>query len=1093
MPRPKGGSTPPSKHLLRPLFRDKKIETLFVTTAGVGTKPTSDWTDEAGNLWLTGIQTPGIGLFSYEHGIGSSDTGFWHSLLDHGQHLLMSIIVLVESQHLQHCPIILIGHSLGGFIVKETLRLAYERTEQQYNSFKKSLAGVILMGTPHSISEEEEKWQKIALLPQVASLGFKAQSLDKDTIRNLAQSSLAFDQGGVVCPILTVCEKRETKLKQFFGSKKIKLVERDFARTGSRDEEIIEVDSNHRNLCKVSHDTRVQTFIATALEDARLRIANNSPLSGVEIDELDEHGYDLMDVSSNPTTSHPPLTSSATAGSSGLGFELIPMMSNVKLESTRLPCYSIPVAQNKDFYGRQDIIDKMDAFFLAPGIPHRKDGDASRSFALCGPGGMGKTQIVTEYVHRCKKAKIFDAIFWIYADKPSKVSDGIAQIAISLDLVAAESNEALDPVITTNLTKEWLSNPARFIDATDEQHQIQPTWLLVLDNVDDVQVVEGFWPIEGPGCILITSRDPLAKESSVLADTGYDVESFSSEESSLMLEMLTKREGNGRAVGDRLGGLPLAIAQMASVIIRNHMSFEEFVDAWDENKEHPEYLGYDKKPGHLDGYGKNLSTAWAIESLRHGKPLLEIIAFFDPDGIQEVILKQYSAITLDEYPTAHSAYLKARKELIQTSLVAKDRTEKSLCVHRMVQDVTRSKMSKENYHKVFTAAVRLLVQAWPFEEFGWRHGVARWRKCEEMFPHVLSLKGYGSRVIEAVDNTDTKIEYCRLMNDAGWYYHETGHFVESQALIGHSQSVAEATKLTLSKVTTHNVQTKNVEKQLATLLAETHHNLGCIGTESNQPEFTLSHFSAFNEMMVAEIDDHMKKTDNRLAISWNELGNAFMMNKMWVEGERCFKECLEVAQQMTSFAPAEFSFPYVNLGLAYWLTERFVAANDILEEGLRYRVAAFGHDDRQSFITGRFLYALGNVAASQGGWNESLAYHERALRQFLSTIGKNHHRTGDIRVKLTEHYIRLGSLKEACVHIDEALRIFSERVIFRPEFARAMFWKSKLLEASGDSDEARKLWGKSVQMYLEITHRVVQGNIEPSAADFDGVIAFWSR
>ena len=79
------------------------------------------------------------------------------------------------------------------------------------------------MGTPHSISEEEEKWQKIALLPHVASLNFKAQSLDRNSIKKLAESSLAFDQSGVICPILTVYEKRETKLKQIFSSKRIKV------------------------------------------------------------------------------------------------------------------------------------------------------------------------------------------------------------------------------------------------------------------------------------------------------------------------------------------------------------------------------------------------------------------------------------------------------------------------------------------------------------------------------------------------------------------------------------------------------------------------------------------------------------------------------------------------------------------------------------------------------------------------------------------------------------------------------------------------------------------------------------------------------
>lgn len=77
------------------------------------------------------------------------------------------------------------------------------------------------MGTPHSISDDKEKWQKVAILPHVAGSAYKTYSMEPNNIKKLTQSSLAFDQGGVMCPILTVCEQRETKLKQLFNSKRV--------------------------------------------------------------------------------------------------------------------------------------------------------------------------------------------------------------------------------------------------------------------------------------------------------------------------------------------------------------------------------------------------------------------------------------------------------------------------------------------------------------------------------------------------------------------------------------------------------------------------------------------------------------------------------------------------------------------------------------------------------------------------------------------------------------------------------------------------------------------------------------------------------
>jgi hypothetical protein len=79
------------------------------------------------------------------------------------------------------------------------------------------------MGTPHSISEEEVKWQNVAFLPHLTGYTFKIQPLNRDSIQKLTRSSLQFDQSGVICPILTVCEKRLTKVKLRFGSQRIQV------------------------------------------------------------------------------------------------------------------------------------------------------------------------------------------------------------------------------------------------------------------------------------------------------------------------------------------------------------------------------------------------------------------------------------------------------------------------------------------------------------------------------------------------------------------------------------------------------------------------------------------------------------------------------------------------------------------------------------------------------------------------------------------------------------------------------------------------------------------------------------------------------
>ncbi|KAF2205660.1 hypothetical protein GQ43DRAFT_269423 [Delitschia confertaspora ATCC 74209] len=1024
----------------------------------------------------------------------------FQDLIDHGEYLLMSLVDLLESKRLHHCPILIVAHSLGGFIVKEAIRRAYRQTERAFRSFLKTLAGTILMGTPHSISLKHPKWENAALLPNIDAMGFRSVSMQQDDIQRLTRCSMDFDQATGL-RILTLCEKKETKVRHRLASKKIMLVDKEFARTGSIDEEIIEIDSNHKNLCLVSENKDVLNFIDTVLGDARLRILKGSPVSDSEAEEWSDigRGYCLFDDGesiSNPTSGPERNTASATAGTSDLGYEIVPMPSpgyNPR-EVPNLPCHMIPITRNKDFYGRESILDEVDKHFFPSGISGHENSNNAKSFALCGPGGMGKTQIAAEYAHRCRESHKFDAIFWVYADEQSKISDGIGQIAINLKLIAEDSLDAMDPVITANQTKGWLANPVKNEDTNDEEADSQASWLIIFDNVDDLSVFDGFWPFDGPGCILITSRDTLAKDPAVLAKGGIDLGPFSAEEASTMIEKLTNRKDeDSRGVVERLGGLPLAISQMASVIIRNHLTFKEFNQVWDEKETHEDLLNADGSKVNANTYEKNLSTVWAIENLRHGKALLDVMAFLDPDIMQEYVLKAQSSSTLKHYPITASEFIRARTELLQTSLVSKDNTAQKLIVHRLVQDAARSKMEPAYYLSAFSAALELVCVSWPFEAFGWRHGVARWRRCEELFPHVLRLKSFGASLSVSTDTIDMNIKLCKLMNDAGWYYHETGHSLDAQPLIETAQMKAVSVMNSLPNLNLSLANADDICKQLNAIIAETHHNLGCIGTETNQPGLTLIHFKKFNEMMAQEVNETLQKTDNRLAISWNELGNAYMLNKMYLDGERCFKECLSVARQMSQFDPSEFSFPYVNLGLAFWLTGRLEQATETLLEGLQYRETRYGRDDQQSFITGRFLYALGNVTTSQGRLDVSFSYHQRALRQFHSTIGKTHHRTGDVHVRIARHYLRLEMLNEAKTHIDDALRIFGDRAAFRPEKARATFTKSEISLAEKDIERAERLRKESIQAYFELTGQAAVSGSDPVSTDFDELVAFWSR
>ncbi|KAI4678076.1 uncharacterized protein J4E88_006594 [Alternaria novae-zelandiae] len=501
------------------------------------------------------------------------------------------------------------------------------------------------------------------------------------------------------------------------------------------------------------------------------------------------------------------------------------------------------------------------------------------------------------------------------------------------------------------------------------------------------------WPLDGPGCLLVTSQDPsFARKSGFSTQNSMLIEGFNNEESGRMLERLTRRSNGGRVVAERIGGLPLAIAQIAALIHQNNWTFEEFVQALDT-------------PRNKDPEDETASLSYVFDlvlsRLQYAKSLLDVLSLLDPDGIPEAMLKQYSIVAIEGYPTSDTAYAKARRELIRSSLIQRDNSLRNVMIHRLVTAYTQSKMSDARYREVFSAATRLLAQIWPFETLGWRGDILRWRKCEQLLPHILNLKRNEPRVI---DSAKDDLSYCMLINNAGLYYCEIGQFAESQIFTKHAQSIAEAIRTNLKE---SSVGTEISVSLCDAVLAETFHNLGRISAETNQPDATLANFSRYNAMLLDQPNGGMQMNANRLAVSWFELGNAFMINQLWAEGERCFDRGMSIARRIENFAPWHFSQYYIVLGLVYCLTDRIDQATKVLEEGLQHRESVRRQDTDRSFVSGLFWYALGNVTASQGTFGQSLDYHEKALRQFSRTIGADHHHTGDVHVRIAEHYFRL--------------------------------------------------------------------------------------
>lgn len=480
---------------------------------------------------------------------------------------------------------------------------------------------------------------------------------------------------------------------------------------------------------------------------------------------------DLDTRSTSLTTANPILDS--MSGTSG-NFSIMPHATDFtsSAKEARLPCYLISRTRNESFFGRSGVLEVLEEALL-PSLPGSSMVDQKnrslRTFALCGPGGMGKSQTATEFA--LKHLQRYDAVFWVTADETSKLLEEFSQIAVKIGLVDTGSKDAEDQIVSRDLVKGWLANPIKHLEARESE----ATWLIIFDNVNDPDILNDFWPVDGTGSILVTSRNPLAKTNVYYAGaSGVDLEPFSDDEAAQLLVQLTQKFDDPRevacasAVASRLGGYPLAMAQMAGYISRRHLSFEEFLQRYERDPNLNE-IYKNKNSKYRNTYSHNLSTVWALDRLEVGAALLDVLSLLDPDRIDENLLTEgASRCDLEGFPKDEIAYQDARAELLQSSLVSRNLGERRLLIHRIIQDSARARMSPRRLANVFRACIVLVKAVWPFVPLSSIYKVARWTKCEPLFANLVRMKAHFEWIDLKYLDFESKFSFARLMNGAGW-------------------------------------------------------------------------------------------------------------------------------------------------------------------------------------------------------------------------------------------------------------------------------------------------------------------------------------
>ena len=193
-----------------------------------------------------------------------------------------------------------------------------------------------------------------------------------------------------------------------------------------------------------------------------------------------------------------------------------------------------------------------------PDLLAELDRPDARVLVLHSVTGAGTTQLAAAYA-RARLAEGWRLVAWVSAWDTGTLLGGLAAIADALGL--SEPATAQDRADPGQMLRRWLET------AGDR-------CLLVLDGVTDPEAVRPFIPAEGAARVVITSRQE--------SDLGppVPVGAFSPDEA---LAFLAKRTGLGDdvaagAVADELGHLPQALALAASLIARDGLGYDGYLD-----------------------------------------------------------------------------------------------------------------------------------------------------------------------------------------------------------------------------------------------------------------------------------------------------------------------------------------------------------------------------------------------------------------------------------------------------------------------------------------------------------------------------------
>ena len=327
-----------------------------------------------------------------------------------------------------------------------------------------------------------------------------------------------------------------------------------------------------------------------------------------------------------------------------------------------------------------------------------------RRTVLMSMRGCGKTQLAASLAEQCEEAN-WNLVAWINAVSPDTIQSDLVELAKRLKIDTSDQ-PAQDVIVRRCLDHLKSAAP------TDR--------LIVFDNVEDINHLTGLIPSGDGVRVVATTTNKVGWE-----DQGWNsikVGVFDRNTSIEYLLTVTNSDDHDAAdtLAERLGDLPLAIAQAAATARHKELSLPRYLKRLESHrKEHA------IRPVPGDDYTVDVATAlWmaaedAVDSMKNGtkemaRHQLGALALLAESGVPTRWLDPTSAQGGDEesqgaeHSTDEEAH-DALTELIHRSIVQQTADDETMTMlHRLQAQVLRESWTNNEHDEAHAAATELL-------------------------------------------------------------------------------------------------------------------------------------------------------------------------------------------------------------------------------------------------------------------------------------------------------------------------------------------------------------------------------------------------